>query len=191
MQRSGIPVETNSCECGLKGFVRSWIKDFLWKLLLYRKFLLQMQTKWIYVHLALPVWLWDMWGHFLQKRRENHFFIVPHWKGTLIKHKHNFMLKYGIEKRNHQLDPPWRMCKWSHLTYDQHYFDPQTNLLTKHFWRQNLQFLSMDKFLLFWFAVHCSPLQWTNSLVAKFVIVIFQYWQLIEQFAILKWMKKL
>ena len=33
MQRSEIPVETNSCECGLNGFVRSWIKAFLWKLL--------------------------------------------------------------------------------------------------------------------------------------------------------------
>ena len=140
-----------------------------------------MQTKWIYVHLALPVWLWDMWGHFLQKRRENHFFIVPHWKGTLIKQKHNFMSKYGIEKRNHQLNPPWRMCKWSHLTYDQHYFDSQTNLLNKHFWRQILQFFSMNKFQISLVLV-CSPLQsmqWTNPVVAKFVIVIFQYWQLI------------
>ena len=97
MQRSGIPVETNSCECGLKRFVRSWIKGFLWKLLC-----IEMQTKWIYVHLALPVWLWDMWGHFLQKRRENHFFIVPHWKGTLIKHKHNF----HVEIWNWKKKPP-------------------------------------------------------------------------------------
>ena len=83
----------------------------------------------------------------------------------------------------------WRMCKRSHLTYDQHYFDSQTNLLTKRFWRQNLQFLLMDKFPIS-FVLVCSPLQsialqWSNPLVAKFVIVIFQYWQLIEQWAVL------
>ena len=51
----------------------------------------------------------DMWGHFLHRCRENHFFIcAAHWKETLIRHKHNFMLQYDIEeeKRNmlHKLE---------------------------------------------------------------------------------------
>ena len=168
MQRSGIPVETNSCECGLKGFVRSWIKEFLWKLLLYRKFLLQMQTKWIYVHLALPVWLWDMWGHFLQKRRENHFFIVPHWKGTLIKHKHNFMSKYMELKKE---TTSWILhggCASGHIWHMTNIILTSRPICWLNIFGGKIcnffQWINFQ-FLLFWFAVRCNgPIHWWPNL---------------------------